>query len=202
MKTAYLRQKRDVLENMYSAHSRALVKLAEKNEKVVSLYGDFPAAEVGEVFPEKYPDRMIDVGIAEGHLITSAAGLADAGWVPFTHCHDIFALGRGYNQIRQNLAYDNRNVKVVLCNSGVIWPFIGPSHQTIEDIAALRAIPNLIILSPSDGVTSEKATFAAADHVGPVILRLPYTGAAYPTLYTEDFEFEIGKAVCILEGCH
>jgi transketolase len=200
VKTIYLREKRDALENIYSAHNRALVQLAERNEKVVSVYGDFPPGEVGEVFQEKYPDRLIDVGISEGHLITSAAGLADAGWIPFTHCHDIFALGRGYNQIRQNLAYDNRNAKVVLCNSGLLWPAIGPSHQTIEDIAALRAIPNLIILSPSDAVSTVKATFAAAEHVGPVILRLPFTGAAFPTLYTEDFEFEIGKAITIHEG--
>ncbi|MBM4338412.1 MAG: transketolase family protein [Deltaproteobacteria bacterium] len=200
LKTIYLREKRDTLENMYVAHNRALVQLAEKNEKIVSVYGDFPSGEVGEVFQEKYPDRLIDVGIAEGHLITSAAGLADAGWIPFTHCHDIFALGRGYNQIRQNLAYDNRNAKVVLCNSGVVWPAIGPSHQTIEDIAALRAIPNLLILSPSDAISTEKATFAAADYVGPVILRLPFTGAAFPILYANDFEFEIGKAVCIHEG--
>ena len=106
---------------MYSSHNRALIELAGKNEKVVSCYGDFAPGEVGEVFQKQYPDRIIDVGIAEGHLITSAAGLADAGFIPFTHCHALFALGRGYNQIRQNVAYDSRNVKIVLCNSGVIW---------------------------------------------------------------------------------
>lgn len=200
VKTIYLREKRDVNENMYSAHNRALIELARKNKRIVSCYADFPPNEVGEVFQKEFPDRIIDVGIAEGHLITSAAGLADAGFIPFTHCHALFALGRGYNQIRQNVAYDNRNVKIVLCNSGVIWGGIGPSHLAIEDLAALRAIPNLVILSPSDSVSAEKATFAAADYVGPVILRLPSVGATYPTLYKNDLEFEIGKALCLRDG--
>ena len=200
VKTSYLREKRDVSENMYAAHNRALVALAEKDRRIVSCYADFPPGEVGQVFSKKFPDRLIDVGIAEGHLITCAAGLADAGFIPFTHCHALFALGRGYNQIRHNLAYDNRNVKVVLCNSGVIWGEIGPSHLAIEDIAALRAVPNLVFLSPSDSVTSEKATVAAAEHVGPVILRLPAVGASYPTIYAADLKFEIGKAISLHEG--
>jgi transketolase len=185
---------------MYAAHNRALIAMAEKSEKIVSCYGDFPPGEVGEVFQKQYPDRLIDVGIAEGHLITSAAGLADAGFIPFTHCHALFALGRGYNQIRHNVAYDNRNVKVVLCNAGVAWGGIGPSHLAIEDFAALRAIPNLVILSPSDAVSAEKATLAAAEYAGPVILRLPAVGTAYPTLYTNDLKYEIGKALCVHEG--
>jgi transketolase len=185
---------------MYSAHNRALIELAGRNEKIVSCYADFPPGEVGEVFSKQFPDRIIDVGIAEGHLITNAAGLADAGLIPFTHCHALFALGRGYNQIRQNVAYDQRNVKIVLCNAGVIWGGIGPSHLALEDVAALRAVPNLVILSPADAVSSEKATLAAADYVGPVILRLPAVGANYPTLYTPDLKFEIGKAICVHEG--
>lgn len=200
MKNKFLREKKDVHGNMYSAHNRALIELACKDKRIVSCYGDFPSGEVGEVFSKQYPDKIIDVGIAEGHLITSAAGLADAGFIPFTHCHALFALGRAYNQIRQNVAYDNRNVKIVLCNSGVVWGGIGPSHLTIEDVAALRAIPNLVILSPSDSVSSEKATFAAANYVGPVIIRLPAVGGSYPTLYTNDFEFKIGKAVPLRDG--
>ncbi len=200
VKIAALREKRDIQENIYSAHNRALIELARRDPRIVSCYADFPSGEVGEVFQREFPDRIIDVGIAEGHLITSAAGLADAGFIPFTHCHALFALGRAYNQIRQNVAYDNRNVKIVLCNSGVIWGGIGPSHLAIEDFAALRAIPNLVILSPSDSVSTEKATFAAAEHVGPVILRLPSVGATYPTLYENNLNFEIGKAICLREG--
>jgi len=200
VKTSSVREKRDVSENMYAAHNRALVALAEKDRRIVSCYADFPPGEVGQVFSKTFPDRLIDVGIAEGHLITCAGGLADAGFIPFTHCHALFALGGGYNQIRHNVPYANRNVKVVLCNSGVIWGEIGPSHLAIEDIAALRAVPNLVFLSPSDSVTSEKATVAAAEHVGPVILRLPAVGASYPTIYATDLNFEIGKAISLHEG--
>jgi len=132
--------------------------------------------------------------------MTSAAGLAGAGLIPFTHCHGIFGLGRAYNQIRQNVAYDHRNAKIVLCNCGVTWGGLGPSHQVVEDIAALRAIPKLTILSPSDAVSCEKATYAAAEYVGPVILRLPSTGDVFPTLYTNDLDYQIGRAICIREG--
>ncbi len=200
MKTTYLRASRELAENMYAAHNRALVELARRNGRIVSCYGDFPPGEVGEVFAKECPDRLIDVGIAEGHLITSAAGLADAGYIPFTHCHALFALGRGYNQIRQNVAYDNRNVKIVLCNAGVVWGGIGPSHLAVEDVAALRAVPNLALLSPADAVSSEKATHAAAAHAGPVILRLPAVGASYPTVYTPDLEYRIGRAIWLREG--
>jgi transketolase len=200
VKTPSLRATRDVAENLYAAHNRALVALARRDPRIVSCYGDFPPGEVGEVFAKECPDRFWDVGIAEGHLITNAAGLAAAGFIPFTHCHGIFGVGRAYNQIRQNVAYDNRNVKVVLCNCGVIWGGLGPSHQIVEDLAALRAIPRLTILAPADAVCAEKATYAAAEHIGPVVLRLPSTGDAHTTLYTADLDYRIGKAICLHEG--
>ena len=200
MVTPYLRARRDVAENLYAAHNRALVALARRDPRIVSTYGDFPPGEAGTVFATECPDRILDVGIAEGHLITSAAGLADAGFIPFTHCHGIFGVGRAYNQIRQNVAYDRRNVKIVLCNCGVAWGVLGPSHEVVEDLAALRAVPRLTILSPADAVSCEKATYAAAEHLGPVILRLPPTSDVFPTLYTSDLEYQIGKAICVREG--
>jgi transketolase len=178
VKTPYLRAKRDVAENLYAAHNRALVALARRDPRIVSCYGDFSPGEVGGVFAKECPDRILDVGIAEGHLMTSAAGLAGAGFIPFVHCHGIFGVGRAYNQIRQNVAYDRRNVKIVLCNCGVIWGILGPSHQVVEDIAALRAIPGLIILSPSDAVSCDN----------------------FPSLYANDLEYQIGKAICVREG--
>jgi transketolase len=198
--TPHLRAKRDVAENLYAAHNRALVALARRDPRIVSCYGDFPPGEVGHVFAKECPDRIMDVGIAEGHLMTSASGLAASGFIPFAHCHGIFGLGRAYNQIRQNVAYDQRNVKIVLCNCGVIWGILGPSHQVVEDIAALRAVPKLVILSPADAVSSEKATYAAAEYPGPVVMRLPSTSDAFPTLYTNDLEYRIGKAICVHEG--
>ena len=198
MKTLCLKTARNTQESLYAGHNRALIELAKRNEQIVSCYADFPGGSVADVYKREFPDRYIDVGIAEGHLITAAAGLADAGFIPFTHCHTLFALGRGYNQIRQNVAYDNRNVKIVLCTSGVVWGGIGPSHQSVEDIAALRAVPNLVILSPADDVCAEKATYAAADHNGPVAIRLH--AGAFPTVYTGDLTYEIGKSVCLSDG--
>jgi len=200
VRTRFLHKERNEFESFYVGHNRALVELARKDPRIVSCYGDFPPGEVGEVFSKEFPDRIIDVGIAEGHLITAAAGLADAGFIPFTHCHNLFALGRGYNQIRHNLAYDNHNVKVVLCNSGMIWGAIGPSHLAVEDMAALRAVPNLVVLSPSDAVSSKKATFASAEYVGPVMLRLPSVADRFPVLYTEDLSFKIGKSIRLRDG--
>jgi transketolase len=200
VRIASLRARRDVAENVYAAHNRALIALARRDPRIVSSYGDFPPGEVGEVFAKECPDRLWDVGIAEGHLITHAAGLAAAGFIPFTHCHGIFGVGRAYNQIRHNVAYDQRNVKIVLCNCGVTLGGLGPSHQIVEDLAALRAIPKLTILSPADAVASEKATYAAAEHVGPVVLRLPSVGDAHPTVYAADLDYRIGQALCVREG--
>ena len=200
METTYLLPTREEKASVYVAHNRALVNLAKKNDKIVSCYADFPAGEVGEYLKEHSPDRFIDVGIAEGHLISAAAGLADAGFIPFTHCHTLFALGRGYNQIRQNVAYDDQNVKIVLCNSGVIWGGIGPSHLSVEDIAALRAIPNLVILSPADATSTEKATLAAAEYEGPVVIRLPFVADLYPTLYSDALDYQIGKSLTLRNG--
>ncbi len=200
MRTPHLRSERDAVENLYTAHNRALIALARRDPRIVSTYGDFGPGEAGGVFAKECPDRILDVGIAEGHLMTSAAGLAGAGFIPFVHCHGIFGLGRGYNQIRQNLAYDTRNVKIVLCNCGVIWGILGPSHQVVEDLAALRAIPKLTILSPADAVSCEKATYAAAEHAGPVVLRLPSVGDAFPALYTPDLDYRIGRAICVRDG--
>jgi len=164
----------------------------------VLLYGDFPRGAAGELFQKEHPDRVYDVGIAEANLITTAAGLAGGGYLPFTHCHSIFAVGRAYNQIRQNVAFDRLNVKIILCNSGMLWPFMGGSHQMIEEIAALRVIPNIVLASPADPVSTKKATRAIAEHDGPAALRI--SSPAVPTVYRDDFPFALGKAVTLTDG--
>lgn len=183
---------------MYGAYNEAMVELLKKNENIVLLYGDFPRGAAGELAQKEYPDRIYDVGIAEANLITTAAGMAGAGKIPFTHCHSIFAVGRAYNQIRQNVAFDRLNVKIGLCNSGMLWAFMGGSHQIIEEIAALRVIPNLMLVSPSDSVQTQKMTRAVAEYVGPVAIRLSPTPV--PTVYKDDFPFELGKAVTVADG--
>ena len=198
MKRNYVREPLGEMKTMYEAYNEAMLELVKKNGNIVLLYGDFPRGAAGELFQKDYPDRIYDVGIAEANLITTAAGLAGAGKMPFTHCHSIFAVGRAYNQIRQNVAFDRLNVKIVLCNSGMLWAFMGGSHQIIEEIAALRAIPNLVLVSPADPVETRKVTKAVAEHIGPVAIRL--SNPPGPTIYEEEYPFELGKAVTLLDG--
>jgi len=198
MKQDYVLEPLGEMKTMYQAYHEEMIELSKKNGKIVLLYGDFPRGAAGELFQKEHPDRIYDMGIAEANLITTAAGLAGGGYLPFTHCHSIFAVGRAYNQIRQNVAFDKLNVKVVLCNSGMLWPFMGGSHQIIEEIAALRALPNLVLVSPSDPVATKKMTRAIAEHVGPVALRISFPPV--PTVYRDDFPFKLGKAVTLTDG--
>jgi len=172
MKRNYVLEPLGEMKTMYEAYNEAMLELAKKNDSIVLLYGDFPRGAAGELFQKDYPDRIYDVGIAEANLITTAAGLAATGKTTFTHCHSIFAVGRAYNQIRQNVAFDKYNVKIVLCNSGMLWTFMGGSHQIIEEIAALRVIPNLVLVSPADQVETRKITRAIDEHAGPAAIRL------------------------------
>jgi transketolase len=198
MKQNYVLEPLGEMKAMYQAYNEEMIELSKKNGKIVLLYGDFPRGAAGELFQKEHPDRIYDVGIAEANLITTAAGLAGGGYLPFTHCHSIFAVGRAYNQIRQNVAFDKLNVKIVLCNSGMLWSFMGGSHQIIEEIAAMRVIPNLVLVSPSDPVSTKKMTRAIAEYTGPVALRI--SGPPVPTVYRDDFPFELGKAVTLTDG--
>jgi len=186
-------------ESIYDAYNRALIELVKSDNRVVCCYADVRSGAAGKYLKQHCPDRFIDSGIAEGHMISASGGLEDAGFIPFTHCHAVFGLGRGYNQIR-NLAYDKRNVKIVMQDSGMLWWKIGPSHISVEDLAALRAIPNLVILSPADAISAERIVCAAAAYNGPVVIRLPFVGGIYPVLYPDDFEYELGKASVLRNG--
>jgi transketolase len=195
----YVRESLNELKTMYQAYNEAIIELARQNDKIVLLYADFPSDIAGEFFRKEYPSRIFDFGIAEANMITAAAGLAACGKIPFTHCHGIFAVGRAYNQIRQNVAFDMLNVKIVLCNSGMLWPFMGGSHQVIEDIAALRAIPNLMVMSPADAVETKRVVKAAVEHSGPVTLRL--ANPPTPIIYKdENYPFKVGKPTLLREG--
>ncbi|MCW4032660.1 MAG: transketolase family protein [Candidatus Bathyarchaeota archaeon] len=197
MSEKYLRDQPGEMKMMYTGHNEALIELAEENRDVVTLYADFPQDEAGKYFKDKYPHRLLNLGIAEGNMITVAGGLAAGGKIPFTHCHNIFAIGRGYNQIRQ-LAFDKLNVKIVLCNSGMLWGFMGASHQMIEDIASLRTVPDLVLVSPADAVEAKKTSKAAVEYDGPVAIRIAQP--ELPVIYNEDYTFQIGKAVKLKEG--
>ena len=203
MKRNYVRESFGEAKLLYEAYDETMLELVGKNSDIVCVYADYYKGSTGKFLEKEYPDRIYDLGIAEANVIGTAAGIAAAGKIPFTHCHMIFCVGRAYNQIRQNIAYDRFNVKMLLGNSGILWPSSGASHQSIEDIAALRAIPNIVLVSPADPVETKKVTKAAAEYVGPVAIRLE---ACYPDLppvpaiYREEYPFELGKAVTVLDG--
>lgn len=202
MKPDYVQSPLGALEDMYDAYNETIIELAEENDSIVLLYVDFGSGKAGEVFREHYPNRIYDFGIAEANTVSVAAGLAAAGKTPFYHGHSVFGVGRAYNQIRQNIAYDTLNVKLILCAAGTITYLVGSSHQTFEDTAALRVIPNLVVMTPADAVETRAVTKAAAAHTGPVAVRLARTirPAGVPTIYRDGFPFEMGKAVLLSEG--
>jgi transketolase len=190
------------IKDMYAAYNEAVLELADKDSRIVLLYSDYPSGPTGDYFRKHYTNRIYDFGIAEANLMSIAAGLAATGKVPFTHCHSIFAIGRAYNQIRQNIAYDRFNVKLVLPASGMLTYAVGASHQTIEDTAALRVIPNLVIITPADAAEAKKATKAALEYTGPVAIRLARTinPSGVPTIFKEDYPFQLGKTVEVFKG--
>ncbi|NLL18014.1 MAG: transketolase family protein [Clostridia bacterium] len=180
------------------AYGNALVKLGEVNQDVVVLDADLAGSTKTAKFREKYPERFFNMGIAEQNLIGTAAGFALSGKIPFASSFAIFATGRAFEQVRNSVAYPNLNVKIAATHAGLTVGEDGASHQALEDIAIMRAIPNMTVIVPADGVETEQAVFAAAKHQGPVYLRLGRPGV--PVIYGEDYRFEIGKANLLRTG--
>ena len=149
-------------------------------------------------FKKEFPERHINVGIAEADLIGTAAGFATTGKIPFASTFALFAAGRAYDQIRNSVAYPKLNVKICPTHAGVSLGEDGGSHQSVEDLALMRAIPGMVVLSPADAVETEKMIFAAAEYEGPVYVRLGRLNI--PVLFDDNYKFEIGKAVTLTEG--
>jgi len=172
-------------------YGEALLELARTNPRVVVLDADLSRSTRTEWLAQKYPDQFINCGIAEQNMIGMAAGLAYCGLIPFATTYAIF-IGRAYDQIRQALAFSQSNVKVVATHSGLAASHDGGSHQGIEDIALMRVIPEMTVLSPADYHQTRQAVFAAARHQGPVYIRLQKEPV--PILTPAQAPFEIGKA--------
>lgn len=180
------------------AYGEYLVKLGEKNENLVVLDADLSGATKTNIFKKAYPDRHFNVGIAEANLMGISAGLATAGKVPFASTFAIFGAGRAYEIIRNSICYPKLNVKIALTHSGISVGEDGGSHQSIEDIALMRVIPNMTVLSPADAVETEKMMDAAMEINGPVYIRLGRSDV--PVLFDEDYQFEVGKAGLLKSG--
>lgn len=181
------------------AFGKALLELAEHNEKVVALTADLAEAIRVHWFAEKYPERFFQMGIAEQDLVGTAAGLALAGYVPFATTFAVFAANRANEQIRMAVCYNRANAKIAVSHGGLTPGEDGATHQGLEDIAAMRMMPGMTVLVPADGEETRLATFAAAAHEGPVYLRLgrlPFPSVTDRT----DEPFIIGKARTLKKG--
>jgi len=179
------------------AYGEALVELSN-NENIVVLDADLAAATKTGSFKKVCPERFFDMGIAEQDLMGTAAGFAVAGKIPFASTFAMFATGRAFEQIRNSIAYPKLNVKIAATHAGITVGEDGGTHQTVEDIALMRSIPGMVVLSPSDDVEAKKAIFAAAEYYGPVYIRLGRL--ATPTIHDENYEFQIGKGEVLRKG--
>ena len=180
------------------AYGEALVKLGKVNKDVVVLEADLSKSTMTAYFKKEFPERHINVGIAEADMIGTAAGIATTGKIPFASTFAHFAAGRAFDQIRNSVAYPQLNVKICPTHAGVSLGEDGGSHQSVEDVALMRAIPGMVVLSPADAVETEKMVFAAAEYKGPVYVRLGRLNI--PVLFDENYKFEIGKAATLREG--
>src|SRR5512136_1679987 len=175
------------------AYGETLAELGAENMEIVALDADLSGSTKTGVFAKKFPERFFNMGIAEANMVGTAAGLAAAGKVPFVSTFAIFAVGRAWEQMRQSVAYPKANVKIVATHSGVTVGEDGGSHQAIEDIAITRAVPNMTVIVPADGVETKLAIRAAAAYKGPVYVRLGRNKV--PTIFGDDYCFAIGKGV-------
>lgn len=181
------------------ASRRAQLDLASADPRILSLEADLRDCG-GEEFRDAYPDRSIDVGIAEANLIGMAAGLALRGRVPFVNTFASFALMRACEQVRLDVCYHKANVKIAGIFAGLAAGASGPTHQCIEDLAVARSFPNMVVLVPADAVDAYHATVAASRHDGPVFIRLGVEPT--PPVYGEGHTFSIGHGRVLCEGEH
>lgn len=186
------------IEDITKAYSDALVEVGRANSRVVVLDSDIADSCQTEAFNKEFPNRTFDLGVAEQSLPTFAAGLALIGKIPFYNSFAIFSVTRGVDMIRQSIAYNNANVKIVGHAAGQSMGYTGPSHHTLEDFSILRAIPRLTILNPCDAVEARQMVWRMMEYTGPVYLRL--VRAAVPNPHASGYRFEIGKPELIQEG--
>jgi transketolase len=186
------------LEPIRAGFGRGLKKTGEKDEGIVALCADLTESTHMHVFRDAFPERFIQVGIAEQNLVTVASGLARAGKTPFVSSYAAFSPGRNWEQIRTTIALNNQPVNIVGSHAGVSVGPDGATHQMLEDIALMRVLPNMVVIVPGDSVEAEKATLAMAAHDTPCYLRLAREKT--PIFSTEASPFEIGKAYVLREG--
>ncbi len=180
------------------AYGSALAEFGAHYENLVVLDADLAEATKTIKFKKAFPERFIDCGIAEGNMMAVAAGLAAAGKIPFASTFAMFAAGRAFEQIRNAIAYPHLNVKIGATHAGISVGEDGATHQCLEDIATMRAVPGMVIVNPADAVEARAAVEAAINYVGPMYMR--FGRLAVPTLFDGSYKFELGKGIILREG--
>ena len=181
-----------------SGFGAGLHELGKKNPNVVALCADLTGSLKMDAFKKEFPERFIQVGIAEANMMGIAAGLTIGGKIPFTGTFANFSTGRVYDQIRQSIAYSDKNVKICASHAGLTLGEDGATHQILEDIGLMRMLPGMTVVVPADYNQTKQATLAIADHHGPVYLR--FGRPKWPVFIPADMPFELGKAQRLIEG--
>jgi len=171
---------------------QGLLDAGEENKNIVALCADLTESTQMNLFAEKFPERFIEVGVAEQNLVTVASGMSAMGKIPFCSSYSVFSPGRNWEQIRTTIAYNDRKVVIVGSHAGVSVGPDGGSHQALEDIALMRVLPNMDVISPCDAIEAKKATIALSKTKGPAYLRLAREKT--PIITTEETPFELGKS--------
>ncbi len=180
------------------AYGKALAEFGDTYDLVV-MDADLSGSTKTAVFAKKFPDKFINCGIAEGNMMSTAAGIASTGKTVFASSFAVFATGRAFEQIRNSIAYPKLNVKIAATHSGISVGEDGASHQAVVDMSIMRSLPNMLVLNPADAVETKYAVKAAIEHEGPVYLRLGRLSV--PVIFDEDnYKFELGKGNMITDG--
>jgi transketolase len=188
----------ETLHDCRDAYVEALMEAAEYDERIVVVVNDSVGSSKLAPFAERFPDRLVNVGIAEQDMVGVAAGLANGGKIPFVSAAACFLTARAMEQVKVDAAYAQNNIKLCGMSPGMAYGQLGPTHHSIEDLAWLRAIPDLAVVVPTDSVETAQAIAWAARHEGPVFVRVSRMGV--PDVNAPDYRFEPGKAVLLREG--
>ena len=186
------------LEPTRAGFGRGLKAAGEANEQIVALCADLTDSTQMSLFKEAFPNRFIEIGVAEQNLVTVASGMARAGKIPFTSSYAAFSPGRNWEQIRTTIALNNQPVKIIGSHAGIYTGKDGATHQMLEDIALMRVLPNMVVSAPGDSLEAEKATRAIAENNKPSYMRLAREKT--PIFSTAESPFEVGKAYVLREG--
>ena len=193
----FLKHKFD-LEAIKKAFGKGLLAAGKQNEQVVAACADLTGSTAMNLFAEEFPERFVEVGIAEQNLVTVGSGLAAMGKIPFVSSYAAFSPGRNWEQIRTTICLNDQTVHVVGSHAGLYTGADGATHQMLEDIALTRVLPNMTVIAPADSIEAEKAVLALSEYKSPSYLRL--TREPTPIFTTKETPFEIGKAYVYKEG--